>query len=98
MTSRISLAKQAVHDKFTSQIQTVEAQLDTLKARAEAAKTDLELRAIAELLVQKPTLKHVHELTKVADDHWEHAKRQLEARLSDFEKAVKSIESKFKDN
>ncbi len=43
------LAKQAIHDKLESQINTAEAKLDTLKAQAQTAKANLEIKAIAEL-------------------------------------------------
>lgn len=51
MTTNVNnLAKQAVHDKLESQINTAEAKLNTLKARAETAKANVELKAITELL------------------------------------------------
>ena len=97
MKGTMKLAKQAVHDKLTAQISTAEAKLDTLKARAETAKANAEIKAIAELLVAKPTImRELHELRQSVDDHWEQAKRQLEAKVADFDKAVKAIESKFK--
>ena len=98
MKGEMNLVKQAVHDKLKSQINTAEAKLNTLKARAESAKANVEIKAIGELLVAKPTIKQVHELEKSANELWENAKRQLEAKVSDFEKAVKVIESKFKNS
>jgi len=96
MSSEMKLAKQAVHDKLTSQIKAAEANLGALKARAEVAKADVEIKAIAELLVARPTIRQVHELEESSDAHWEQAKRELEAKVAHFDKAVKAIESKLK--
>jgi hypothetical protein len=55
MSTEMRLAKQAMHDKLMSQVNAAEAKLIALKARAEAAKAHLEMKAIAELLSSKPT-------------------------------------------
>jgi len=97
MKGAVNLAKQALHDKLASQISTAEAKLDTLKARAETAKANAEIKAIAEFLVAKATItRELHELKRSADDRWEEAKRQLEAKVSDLDKAVTAMESKLK--
>jgi phage shock protein A len=41
MSTDVNVAKQVIHDKLQSQIKTVEAKRDTLKARAEAAKANV---------------------------------------------------------
>jgi hypothetical protein len=88
-------AKQAIHDKLESQIKTAEAKLETLKAKAETAKANVEIRAIAELLTRKQTIRHkLQELKKSDGGRWEQAKADLEARIAEFEKSVKGIESK----
>jgi hypothetical protein len=96
-TDAKDLAKQAVHDKFESQIKTAEAKLDTLKAQAETAKANLEIKAIAELLPKRQAIQQrLQELKKSGGDRWEQAKTDLDARIADFEKSVKGIESKAK--
>ena len=97
MSADVKLAKQAVHDKFESQIKTAEAKLNTLKTRAEAAKANVELKAVLELLTRKQTiLQQLHELKKSDGGQWDQVKDDLEARITDFEKSVKGIESKAK--
>lgn len=95
MSTDVKLAKQAIHDKIGSQIKTAEAKLNTLKARAEAAKADIELKAITKLLTRKQAvLQKFHELKKSDAGQWERAKADLEARITELEKSVKGIESK----
>ena len=53
MTIDTIVAKQAVHDKLESQIKLAEAKLHTLKAQAENAKANAEIKAIADLLPKK---------------------------------------------
>jgi hypothetical protein len=97
MSADMKLARQAIHDKFESQIKTAEAKLNTVKTRAEAAKADVELKAVAELLTRKQTiLQQLHELKKSDGGQWDQAKADLETRISDFEKSVKGMESKAK--
>jgi multidrug resistance efflux pump len=89
------VAKKVVHDKLASQIKTAQATLDTLKARAETAKANLEIKAIAELLPKGLVIQQkLMELKNSSGDAWEQAKTDLEARIADFEKSVKGIESK----
>jgi multidrug resistance efflux pump len=89
------VAKKVVHDKLESQIKTAQATLDTLKARAETAKANLEIKAIAELLPKGLAIQRkLLELKNSSGDAWEQAKTDLEARIADFEKSVKGIESK----
>jgi len=97
MSTDLNIAKQAIHDKLESQIKAAEAKLETLKARAEAAKANVEIKAIAELLPKKVEIQQkLEQLKKSGGDRWEHAKADLEGRIADFEKSVKSIESKAK--
>ena len=98
MTSDVNkLAKQAIHDKLESQINTADAKLNTLKARAETAKANVELKAITELLTGKRALlQKLHELKKSDGGQWERAKADLETHVADLEKSVKGIESKAK--
>ena len=97
MSSDVKLAKQAIHDKLESQINTAEAKLNTLKARAETTKANVELKAITDLLTGKRALlQKLHELKKSDSGQWDRAKADLEAHIADFEKSVKGIESKAK--
>ncbi len=97
MSIETSAAKHAIHDKLESQIKTAEAELDTLKARAAAAKASAEIKAIAELAVQKAEIhQKLQELKKLGTDHWEQAKADLVLRIAAFENAVKGIEAKVK--
>jgi chaperonin cofactor prefoldin len=93
----VNAARKAVYDKVESRIHTFEAQLATLKTRAESAKADAELKAIANLATTKLTLdQKVRELKKAGEAAFEHGKTDVEARIADFEKSVKAIESKIK--
>ena len=89
------VAKKVVHDKFESQIKTVQATLDTLKAQAEKAKANLEIKAIVELLPKGLVIQRkLLELKNSSGDAWEQAKTDLEARIADFERSVQGIASK----
>jgi hypothetical protein len=80
-----------------AQIHTFEAQLATLKAKAESAKADAELEAIANLATTKLTLdQKVRDLKKAGEGAFQQAKADIEARIAEFEKSVKAVESKIK--
>ncbi len=94
MNTELNMTKQVIHDKFESQIKTAEAKLDTLKARAESGKANVEIKAITALLPKKQVIRQkLDELKKSGGDRWEQAKTDLEGRIADFEKSVKGIES-----
>jgi hypothetical protein len=97
MSADANLAKKAVHDKFESQISTAEAKLSTLKAHAEKAKANVELKAITELLSRKQTiLQRLRDLKKLDGGQWEQAKADFESRIADLQKSLKEIESNAK--
>jgi multidrug resistance efflux pump len=97
MSTDVNLAKQGINDKLESQIKMAEAKLDTLKARAESVKANVEIKAIAELVTKKHDLhQKLRELKNPGGNRWEQAKADLEAGIADFEKSVKGIESKAK--
>lgn len=97
MSNEVNIAKQAIHDMLESKIKTAEAKLDTLKARAENAKANVEIKAVAELLAKKPVIRlKLLELKNSGGDRWEQAKNDLEVRITEFEKSLKGIESKVK--
>jgi len=97
MSADVYLAKQAIHDKLEVHVKTAEAKLEMLKAQAENAKANVEIKALAELLTKKLALqRELKGLKKLGGDRWEQAKADLEARIADFEKSVRDIESKAK--
>ena len=97
MSTDVRIAKQVIHDKLESQINTVGAKLDTLKAQAETAKANVEIKAIAELLPKKAAIQlKLQELKKSGEDRFQQAKADLETQVAAFETAVKGIESKIK--
>jgi multidrug resistance efflux pump len=97
MSTEVNIAKQAIHDMLESKIKTAEAKLDTLKARAEKAKANVEIRAIKELLTKRPLIRlKLQELKNSGGDRWEQAKADLEVHIAEFENLVKGIESKVK--
>src|ERR1700730_16838432 len=96
-TVAVTAARKAVYDKVDSQIHTFEAQLATLKAKAESAKANAELKAIANLATAKVTLdQKVRELKTAGEAAFQQAKADVEARIAEFEKSVKTTESKIK--
>jgi len=56
MSTETTMAKKAVQDKIESQVHGIQAKLDTLRAKAEAAKANAELKAIAELFTKKQAI------------------------------------------
>jgi hypothetical protein len=99
MSADVKFAKQAVHNKFEAQINAAEATLNTLKVRAQTTKANVELKSITDLLLRKQAiLQKLHELKKSDGGQWDRVKANLEARITDFEKSVKGIESKVKAN
>jgi len=97
VSTGVNLAKQAIHDKLEFHIKTAEAKLEMLKAQAEVAKANIEIKAVAELLTKRQVLeRELKGLRKLGGDRWEHAKADLEARIADFEELVRDIESKAK--
>ena len=96
-TVAVKAAQKAVYDKVESQIETFDAQLATLKAKAESARANAELKAIANLATAKVTLdQKVRELKTAGEAAFQQAKADVEARIAEFEKSVKTIESKIK--
>jgi multidrug resistance efflux pump len=97
MTTVTIVAKQAVHDKLEAQIKLAEAKLHTLKAQAENAKANAEIKAIADLAPKKQLIQRkLQELKKSSGEAWNQAKTDLEAHIAEFEKLLKGIESKAK--
>ncbi|HWY58647.1 MAG TPA: hypothetical protein VNZ03_29555 [Terriglobales bacterium] len=88
-------AKLATHHQAKSETKAEEAKLNSLKARLDAIRTNVDAKAITELLTKKQVIQHkLQELKKSGGDRWEQAKADLEGRIADFEKSVKEIQSK----
>lgn len=99
MATAAKLAKQVIHNKLESQIRIAEAELDTLKARAETAKSNVEIKAILELAPKTERIQQkLNELKNSDGKQWEAAKADLESRIADLHEHVKGIESKVKAN
>jgi hypothetical protein len=97
MSTGTIVAKQAVHDKLESQIKLAEAKLHTLKAQAENAKANTEIKAIADLAPKIQAIQRkLQELKKSSGEAWNHAQTDLKAHVDEFEKSLKGIESKAK--
>jgi len=58
MSITTDAGKQVIRDKVAAEIETAVAKLMTLKAEAETAKADFEIKAITELLAKQHELLH----------------------------------------
>lgn len=58
MSIGTNAGKHVIRDKFESEINTAVAKLETLKAEAETAQADLEIKAITELLTKQHEILH----------------------------------------
>ena len=97
-TVTVKAARKAVYDKVESQIHTFEARVATLKAKAESAKADAELTAIANLATAKRVLDaKVAELRSAGETKFEQVKADVERRLTEFDESLQAIASKFNE-
>lgn len=95
MSTETNIAKQAVHDRIDSQVKSVQARLETLKARAEAATAAA--ATIADLFVKKQLIdRMLSDLKKSGEGRYQQAKADIESRVAELEKSVQAIEAKFK--
>jgi hypothetical protein len=95
-TVTVKLARKAVYDKIESQIHAFEAQVATLKAKAESAKADAELAAIANLATAKRALdEKVAELKNAGEVTFERVKADVERRVAEFDKSLQALASKI---
>jgi hypothetical protein len=53
-----NMARKVIRDKFTAEVETAAAKLQTLKAEAKTAKADFEIKAITELLAKQREILH----------------------------------------
>jgi multidrug resistance efflux pump len=87
----------AILDKLDSQVKNVDAKLETLKLKAEAAKAIIEIKAITALQPKFHIIRQkLQELKVSGGDRWEEAKADVETRIAEFEKALNALESKVK--
>jgi uncharacterized protein YceH (UPF0502 family) len=95
MSTETTLAKQAVHDQIDSKVKSVQARLETLKARAEAATAAV--KTIADLYVKKQVIDRlVGDLKKSNETKYQQVKSDIESRVAELEQSVQAIEAKFK--
>ena len=74
-----------------------EAQLATVKSKAESARADAELKVIANLVSAKRALdQKVLDLMKASEPSFQQAKTDVEARVAEFDQSVKAIQSRIK--
>lgn len=97
MSITVNKAKDALHDKIEAQVKAAEAKLATLQARAENAKADFEIKALEDLMPKKLAIqKKLAEFKESSTSHWEQTRKDLEDRIADFEKSLKSVEARAK--
>ena len=95
-TVTVKAARKAVYDKVESQIHTFEAQVATLTAKAESAKADAELTAIANLATAKRTLdEKVAELKTAGEVTFERVKADVERRMAEFDRSLQALASRI---
>ena len=58
MSMVTKVASKVIRDKFTAEVETATATLQTLKAEAETAKADFEIKVISELLAKQQEILH----------------------------------------
>jgi hypothetical protein len=87
-------AKLATHHRGKSETKAEEAKLNTLKARVDVIRANVEAKAIAELLLTKKQV--IQQKLQKSGDRWGQAKADVEERIADLEKSVKEIQSKAK--
>jgi outer membrane murein-binding lipoprotein Lpp len=92
-----NIAKKAIEDKIEAQVKTIEAKLDALKLKAEAAKAIAEVKAIADLVTKRRALaQKLSDLKTSGEGKYQQAKADIESRVTELEQSVQAMESKFK--
>ena len=90
-------AKKAVDDTIEAQVKTVQAKLDVLKLKAEAAKAITEVAAIAELVTRKGAIdQKLSELKTSGASKYQQVKADIESRVAELETSVQALEAKLK--
>jgi len=97
MSTEMKTAKKAIQDKIESQIHSIQARLELLKAKAEAGKANAELKLIADLFAKRLTIDHkLGELKGSGETTYQQTKSDVEARVAELEKSLKALETKLK--
>ena len=95
-TVAVNATRKAVYDKVESQIHTFEAQVATLKEKAESAKADAELTAIARLATTIRALNEkVAELKNAGEATFERVKADVERRMAEFNTSLQALASRI---
>ena len=91
----MKMTKEAIHDTIESRIKIAHAKLETLSARAGAAKAALS--AVASALKTKRAIdQKLDQLKTSSEATYEQTRADVESRVAELEKAVQAIEAKFK--
>lgn len=92
--------KQAYEKKLQAQLDEWNAQIDVLKAKADSAEADVQLKyykQIEELREQQAAAKvKLDELKNAGEDAWEDLKAGVESAWSSLSNSLKSATSRFK--
>ena len=97
MSTEANIGRKVLHDKIESQISTVQSKLEALKAKAQTAKANAELKTIADLLAQKRVVdQKLAELKGAGEASYDRAKADIESRVANIEESVKTIEGKLR--
>ena len=95
-TVALTAARKAVYDKVESQIHTFEAQIVTLRAKAESAKADAELATLAKLATAKLALdEKVAELKIAGEATFDRIKSDVERRMAEFNSSLQALASRI---
>jgi hypothetical protein len=99
MNTEHKLTREAIHNKITSQIDTIVAKIATLKARAESNQANTQLKTIAELTAARLVIdRKLRELKTAGDAKWQQAKSDIEAEVKDLEQSIHAVESQLKSS
>src|SRR5215471_1698705 len=99
MSTETNVAKKVLHDKIESQINTAQAKLEALKAKAQTAKANAELKAIADLITEKRSIDQKLAGLRASSDAtaaYDKAKADVESRVAGLEQSVAALEARFR--
>jgi len=89
--------RQAICQRFALKVAIAQTRLETLKAKAEAAKAIGELRLIVDLAAKAYAIhRTLRELKKSGEAAYQQARVDVESRIAHLEQLVRTIEAKFK--
>jgi len=99
MSTEIDIARKAAHDKFEAEIRSAQAKLETLRAKASAAKADAEVKVIGDLFTKKQAIDRKLaelKLKHATEAAYQQAKTDVQAKVAELQQSVQAIEAKFK--